>query len=150
MSDKHYVLDYYVFVSRRGDPPNPWVWEIRRKSNPNGRYFWAEGFRSARAAEEAGKIVLAEVQKAALEESAAKQAAKSAKRRLKMIERMEMAVARIIRHTPQRRSELARIAAYARAKALSRERRSAIGRKGGAASKGKPKIKKHHRAPTDS
>jgi general stress protein YciG len=129
MSDKHYVLDYYVFVSRRGDPPNPWVWEIRRKSNPNGRYFWAEGFRSARAAEEA---------------------AKSAKRRLKMIERMEMAVARIIRHTPQRRSELARIAAYARAKALSRERRSEIGRKGGAASKGKPKIKKHHRAPTDS
>lgn len=150
MSNKLYVLDYYVFVSRRGDPPNPWVWEIRRKSNPGGRYFWTEGFRSARAAKEAGTIVLAEVQKAALKDGAAKQAVKSAELRLKMVKRMETAVARITRNTPQRRSELARIAAHARANALSPERRSEIGRKGGAASKGKPKIKKHHRAPPDS
>jgi general stress protein YciG len=50
--------------------------------------------------------------------------------------------------TPERRSENARIAAYARAKALSPEQRSEIGRMGGAASKGKPKTKRD--APTES
>jgi general stress protein YciG len=148
MSNKLYVFDYFVFVSRRGNPPTPWAWELRRKSKTDGRYFSAEGFRSAKAAEEAGKIVLAEVRKAALEDRAAKQAAMVAERHLKNAQRMEVAAAKANRKplTPERRSENARIAAKARANALSPERRSEIARKGGAASKGKPKLKKHDRS----
>jgi hypothetical protein len=58
MSEKLYVFDYYLFASRRGHLQ--WIWEIRRKSKPDQRYFSADGFRSAKAAEEAGKIVLAD------------------------------------------------------------------------------------------
>ena len=152
MSNKFYVFDYYVFVSRRGDLPNPWSWELRCKSKPRERYFLAEGFRSAQAAEEAGKIVLLEVREAATKRRllAIEQAA--LERRQKIVRRMENATTKKASReplSPERRSELARIAAYSRAKALSPERRSEIGRKGGAASKGKPKIKKH-RARTDS
>jgi general stress protein YciG len=140
MSDDLYMFDYYLFVSRRGDPPNPWAWELRRKSKPNERYFCSEGFRSAQAAEKAGKIVLIEVRKAAAEKrrQAIEQAA------LERRQRFEIAAAKKENReplSPERRSELARNAAYARAKALSPERRSEIGRKGGAASKGKPKRK---------
>jgi general stress protein YciG len=153
MSNKLYVFDYFVFVSRRGDPPNWWIWEIRRKSKPDGRYFSAEGFRSAKAAEEAGKIVLAEVRKAALEDRAAQQAAMVVERHLKKAQRMEIAAAKKASRkpmTPERRSENARIAAKARASALSPERRAEIARKGGAASKGKPKLKKRFRPSSDS
>jgi general stress protein YciG len=148
MSKKLYVFDYFVIVARRGDPPDWWIWEIRRKSNPDGRYFSAEGFRSAKAAADAGKIVLAEVRKAALEDRAAQQAAMVAERHLKNAHRAEVAAAKANRKplTPERRSENARIAAKARANALSLERRSEIARKGGAASKGKPKLKKHNRS----
>jgi general stress protein YciG len=150
MPEKNYVFDYFLFVSRRADPPKPWIWEIRRKSKPDGRYFSAEGFRSAKAAEDAGKIVLAEVRKAALEDQAAKQAALAAERDRKNARRTELDAARASRNTPERRSENARNAAKARAMALSPERRSEIARRGGAASKGKPKIGKQPRAPTDS
>jgi general stress protein YciG len=148
MPKKIYVFEYFLLVSRRGDPPTPWIWEIRRKSKPDGRYFSAEGFRSAKAAEEAGKTVLAEVRKATLEVRAAEEAARAAE----CVQRMEIAAARTNRKpvTPESRSENARIAANARAKALSPERRSEIARQGGAASKGQPKTGKHPRAPTDS
>jgi hypothetical protein len=132
MSRKIYVLDYYVFVSRRGKPPNPWVWEIRRKSNPNLRSVADMGFRSATAAEEAGKKVLAEVRRAALADPPQPQARKIAAPKPD----------RKPPPTPEQRSEGARKAALARAKILTPERRSEIARAGGAASKGKPKIKR--------
>jgi hypothetical protein len=150
MSEKLYIFDYYLFVSRRGHPTIHWIWEIRRKSKPDQRFFSADGFRSAKAAEEAGKIVLAEVRKAALEDRAAKQAAMVVERDLKIAQRMERAAAKGARNTPERRSENARIANKARNKALSPERRLEIARKAGAASKGRPKIKKHLRPPSDS
>jgi hypothetical protein len=154
MSEKLYVFDYYLFVSRRGHPMVQWIWEIRRKSKPDQRYFSADGFRSAKAAEEAGKIVLAEVRKAALEDRAARQAAKVFERNLKIAQRAERAAAEAAamaaRNTPERRSENARIAALARAKSLTWERRLEIAQKAGAASKGKPKVKKHLRPPSDS
>jgi UTP:GlnB (protein PII) uridylyltransferase len=143
MAEKLYVFDHFLFVSRRGQPPNQWVWEIRRKSKPDSRYFTADGFRSAKAAEEAGKVLLAEVRKAALEDHAAVQEAKAAERQLKIAKRIEIAATKANRNTPECRSEMARTAAQARAKALSPERRSEISRMGGAASKGSPKIKKH-------
>jgi hypothetical protein len=148
MAEKNYVFEYFVCVARRGDPPNPWVWEMRSKSKPESRYFSAEGFRSAKAAEEAGKIVLAEVRKATLEVRIADEAARAAER----AKRKEIAAARKIRKPlpPDRRSENARNAAFARAKALTPERRSEIARKGGAASKGRPKVGKPQTAPTDS
>jgi hypothetical protein len=153
MSNKLYVFDYFVFVSRRGIPPNQWAWELRRKSKPSERYFSAEGFRSAQAAEEAGKIVLLEVREAAIENRrlAIEQAA--LERRQKIARRMEIAAAKKASRkpmTPERRSENARIAAKARASALSPERRAEIARKGGAASKGKPKLKKRFRPSSDS
>ncbi len=72
----------------------------------------------------------------------------SAKRSLKIAQRIEIAAAKANRKplTPKRRSGNAWKAARARAKALSPERRSEIARKGGAASKGKPKIKRHCRS----
>jgi general stress protein YciG len=146
MSNELYIFDYYLFVSRRGDPPNPWAWELRRKSKPSERYFCAEGFRSAQAAEKAGKIILLEVREAAAEKRRLAVEQASLERRQKTVQRIEIAAAKKASRkplSPERRSELARTAAYARAKALTPERRSEIGRKGGAASKGKPKVKKH-------
>jgi hypothetical protein len=32
----HPINDYYVITSRRGEHPDRWSWEIRRKSNPLG------------------------------------------------------------------------------------------------------------------
>src|ERR1700738_3485613 len=48
-----YVFDHFLFTTRRGTPPTPWFWEIRRKSKPGDRSVSAGGFRSAKAAEEA-------------------------------------------------------------------------------------------------
>jgi general stress protein YciG len=152
MSNKGYVFDYYVFASRRGDPPNAWAWELRRKSKPQERYFGAEGFRSAQAAEASGKIILLEVREAATEKRRLAIEEAVLERRRKIVRGIEIAEAKKTSRkplSPERRSELARNAAYARAKALSPERRSEIGRTGGAASKGRPKNKKHQ-ARTDS
>jgi hypothetical protein len=50
--------DYYVFTSRRGDNPERWSWEIRRKSKPLGVKLTADGFQSDAAAQFAGKKAL--------------------------------------------------------------------------------------------
>jgi hypothetical protein len=129
-----YVFDHCLFTSRRGNPPTPWYWEIRRKSKPDERSLAGAGFRSAKAAEEAGKIVLAEVREAVLQDRRENPIDKR-QERLSQIARkaLRAAEARANRKpmTPERRSGFARIAAHARAKALSPERRSEIGRMGG-------------------
>jgi hypothetical protein len=124
---KPYVFDHYVFVSRRGAHPNQWVWEIRCKSKPDRRSVSQGGYRSAQAAEEAGKVALAIVREAAFKEPPPVQ--------------QKIVQPKIKRPplTPEQRSENARKAAKARALALSPQRRLEISRKGGAASKGKPK-----------
>ena len=123
---KPYVFYHYVFVSRRGAHPNHWVWEIRCKSKPDRRSVSQGGYRSAQAAEEAGKRALAIVREAVFAEPAPPQKIVQPK-----IKRPPL--------TPEQRSENARKAAKARALALSPQRRLEISRKGGAASKGKPK-----------
>ena len=152
MSKNVYVFDHYLFTSRRGNPPTPWYWEICRKSKPDERSLAGAGFRSAKAAQEAGKIVLAEVREAVLQDRRENPIDKR-QERLSQIARKALtaAEARANRKpmTPERRSGFARIAAHARAKALSPERRSEIGRMGGAASKGKAK-KKRNAAPPES
>jgi hypothetical protein len=50
--------DYYVFTSRRGDYPERWSWEIRRKSKPLGVKLTADGFQSDVAAQFDGKRAL--------------------------------------------------------------------------------------------
>jgi hypothetical protein len=125
---KPYVFDHYVFVSRRGSHPNHWVWEIRCKSKPDRRSVSQGGYRSAQAAEEAGKVALAIVREAALKEPPPPAQQKIVQPKIK---RPPL--------TPEQRSENARKAAKARALALSPQRRLEISRKGGAASKGKPK-----------
>jgi hypothetical protein len=50
--------DYYVFTSRRGDNPERWSWEIRRKSKPLGVKLTADGFQSDAAAQLAAKKAL--------------------------------------------------------------------------------------------
>jgi len=52
--------DYYVFTSRRGERPERWSWEIRRKSKPLGVRLMADGFQSDSAAQIAGKRALAD------------------------------------------------------------------------------------------
>jgi hypothetical protein len=52
--------DYYVFTSRRGEHPERWGWEIRRKSKPLGVKLMADGFQSESAAQSAGKRILAD------------------------------------------------------------------------------------------
>ncbi len=52
--------DYYVVTFRRGEYPNRWSWEIRRKSKPLGIKMIADGFQSQMAAEFAGKRALAD------------------------------------------------------------------------------------------
>jgi hypothetical protein len=125
---KPYAFDHYVFVSRRGAHPNRWVWEIRCKSKPDRRSVSQSGYRSAQAAEEAGKVALAIVREAALKEPTPPTQQKIVRPKIK---RPPL--------TPEQRSENARKAAKARALALSPQRRLEISRKGGAASKGKPK-----------
>ncbi|MHB8270220.1 hypothetical protein [Bradyrhizobium sp.] len=50
--------DYYVVTSRRGDYPERWSWEIRRKSKPLGIKMTGDGFQSEMAAQIAGKRAL--------------------------------------------------------------------------------------------
>jgi hypothetical protein len=50
--------DYYVVTSRRGEHPERWSWEIRRKSKPLGIRLTGEDFQSNAAAQLAGKKAL--------------------------------------------------------------------------------------------
>jgi hypothetical protein len=52
--------DYFVFTSGSGNKPNPWSWEIRRKSKPMGIKLSESGFRSCQAADFAGKRALSD------------------------------------------------------------------------------------------
>jgi uncharacterized protein DUF3622 len=54
------INDYYVRTSRRGEHPDRWSWEIRRKSKPLGIKMTGDGFQSDQAAQFAGKQALAE------------------------------------------------------------------------------------------
>jgi hypothetical protein len=56
----HPIDDYYVATSRRGQNPDRWSWEIRRKSKPLGIKMTGDGFQSDTAAQLAGKQALAE------------------------------------------------------------------------------------------
>jgi hypothetical protein len=135
---RDYVFDHYLFTSRRGTPPAPWFWEIRRKSNPDQRSVSVGGFKSAKAAEEAGRTVLSQIRDE-ISEKRRQNPINKAQERLSKIARksLEAAIARVSKKplTPERRSELARLAAQARAQALTAERRKEIGRMGGAAAK---------------
>jgi hypothetical protein len=51
--------DYYVITSRRGERPDRWSWEIRRKSKPLGIKMTGDGYQSDTAAQFAGKQALA-------------------------------------------------------------------------------------------
>ena len=52
--------DYYVITSRRGEHPDRWGWEIRRKGKPLGIKMTVDGYQSETAAQFAGKQALAE------------------------------------------------------------------------------------------
>jgi hypothetical protein len=54
------IKDYYVVTSRRGEQPERWSWEIRRKSKPLGIKMTGDGYQSDMAAQFAGKQALAE------------------------------------------------------------------------------------------
>ncbi len=49
---------FYVVVSWSGDAGQEWSWEIRRKRRPMGIRLRDVGFRSHRAAHEAGRLAL--------------------------------------------------------------------------------------------
>jgi hypothetical protein len=55
------ATDYYVFASRRGDFPERWSWEIRRKSKPLGVKLTGNGYQSQFAAQFAGRRALTEL-----------------------------------------------------------------------------------------
>ena len=50
--------DYYLVTSRRGEHPERWSWEIRRKTRPLGIKLSGDGFQSESAAKFAGKRAL--------------------------------------------------------------------------------------------
>jgi hypothetical protein len=56
----HPINDYYVVTSRRGERPESWNWEIRRKSKPLGIKMIGDGFQSDTAARIAGRQALAD------------------------------------------------------------------------------------------
>ena len=56
----HPINDYYVITSRRGQNPDRWSWDIRRKSKPLGIKMTGDGFLSDGAAQFAGKQALAD------------------------------------------------------------------------------------------
>jgi hypothetical protein len=56
----HPINDYYVITSRRGEYPDRWSWEIRRKSTPLGIKMTGDGFQSEMAAQFAGNRALAD------------------------------------------------------------------------------------------
>jgi hypothetical protein len=47
-----------VWAARRGEHPDRWSWEIRRKRQPLGIKMTADGFQSELAAQFAGKRAL--------------------------------------------------------------------------------------------
>lgn len=49
---------FYVVVSWSGNESERWFWEIRRKRKPLGIRLREAGFRSYRAAHEAGRLAL--------------------------------------------------------------------------------------------
>jgi hypothetical protein len=49
---------YFVVVSRRGDGANPFGWEIQRRKQAMGIKISGDGYRSHRAAQEAGSSAL--------------------------------------------------------------------------------------------
>ena len=50
----HPINDYYVVTSRRGQQPERWSWEMRRKSKPLGIKMTGDGYQSDTAAKFAG------------------------------------------------------------------------------------------------
>jgi hypothetical protein len=56
----HPINDYCVSTSRRGEHPDRWAWEKRRKSKPLGIKMTGDGFQSETAAQFAGKRALAD------------------------------------------------------------------------------------------
>jgi hypothetical protein len=54
------IDEYYVVTSGRGQQPERWSWEIRRKSKPLGIKMTADGYQSDMAAQFAAKQALAE------------------------------------------------------------------------------------------
>ena len=56
----HSINNYYVVTSRRGEYPDRWSWEIRRKSTPLGIKMTGDGYQSDTAAQFAGKRALAD------------------------------------------------------------------------------------------
>jgi hypothetical protein len=124
---KTFVYDYYLFTTRRGSPPNHWAWEIRRKSDPEDRTLSAGGFRSAKAAEEAGKAILAQIREGVVQERLQNPPPEKPPRKPNKTYQKRGPI------PAEQRSENARKAAHARAAALSPERRKEIGRLGGAA-----------------
>jgi hypothetical protein len=49
---------YFVVVSRRGNGANPFGWEIQRRKEAMGVKVSGDGYRSHRAAQEAGNSAL--------------------------------------------------------------------------------------------
>jgi len=52
--------NYFVAVTQEGDGPDCFCWELRHRKTPMGVKVRVCGFRSAEAAEVAGKAALAE------------------------------------------------------------------------------------------
>ncbi len=52
--------DYYLVTSRRGQHPERWSWEIRRKSKPLGIKITGDGYQSDSAAQFAGRRAMNE------------------------------------------------------------------------------------------
>jgi len=52
--------DYHVITSRRGEHPDRWSWEIRRKRKPLGIRMIGDGYQSDTAAQFAGSQALAD------------------------------------------------------------------------------------------
>jgi hypothetical protein len=49
--------EYFVSITRGGKPPQ-WQWEIKRRPKPLGVRFYANGFKSEKAAKLAGEKAL--------------------------------------------------------------------------------------------
>jgi hypothetical protein len=52
--------EYFVSITRGGKPPQ-WQWEITRRPKPLGIKFYANGFKSEKAAKLAGEKALREL-----------------------------------------------------------------------------------------
>jgi hypothetical protein len=56
-----YVPDYHIEGLRRGEWPNPWIWEIFYHGKPLEVRVWGGYFRSYNAARRAGQPALDEL-----------------------------------------------------------------------------------------